>query len=190
LNRKIKEMDELIRADLYRYFGRSDIKTFFKGLRVPGFRYSFILRKCARHKKNSIPGVFYRMLLKHYKYKYGFQIPIATQIGRGLYLGHFGQIVVNGKVVIGENCNLEHGVTIGQTNRGKQKGSPVIGNNVWIGTGSVLVGNIRIGDNVLIAPNSYINSDIPANCLVVSSRSLEIIPRVNAVEGYVNNPVK
>ena len=99
-------------------------------------------------------------------------------------------IVVNGKAVIGDNCNLEHGVTIGQTNRGKMKGSPVIGNNVWIGTGSVLVGNIKIGDNVLIAPNSYINSDIPANSLVLSNRALEIIPKENAVEGYVNNPVK
>ncbi|HUP10662.1 MAG TPA: serine acetyltransferase [Niastella sp.] len=183
-------MDELIRADLYRYFGRNDAKAFLRGLQVPGFRYSYILRKCARYKKYTIPGMFYRMLLKHYKYKYGFQIPIATQIGRGLYLGHFGQIVVNGKVIIGENCNLEHGVTIGQTNRGKQKGSPVIGNNVWIGTGSVLVGNIRIGDNVLIAPNSYISSDIPPNSLVVSNQSVEIIPRANAVEGYVNNPVK
>ncbi|MBO9198817.1 MULTISPECIES: serine O-acetyltransferase [Niastella] len=183
-------MDELIRSDLYRYFGKNDRKTFFKGLAVPGFRYSYVLRKCARHKKYSLPGIFFRMLYQRYKYKYGFQIPITTKIGKGLYLGHFGMIVVNGKAIIGDNCNLEHGVTIGQTNRGKMKGSPVIGNNVWIGTGSVLVGNINIGDNVLIAPNSYINSDIPANSLVLSNRALEIIPKENAVEGYVNNPVK
>ena len=183
-------MDELIKADLFRYFGKVDTKSFLKGLQVPGFRYSYILRKCAKHKKYSIPGVFYRFLYQRYKFKYGFQIPITTKIGKGLYLGHFGLIVVNGKAIIGDNCNLEHGVTIGQANRGKHKGNPVIGNNVWIGTGSVLVGNINIGDNVLIAPNSYINSDIPANSLVVSNSSLEIIPRENAVEGYVNNPVK
>ena len=182
-------MDELIKADLYRYFGKNDMKTLFKGLRVPGFRFTYILRKCAKHKKYSLPGIFYRMLYQRYKYKYGFQIPINTKIGKGLYLGHFGLIVVNGKAVIGNNCNIEHGVTIGQANRGKRKGNPVIGNNVWIGTGSVVVGNIRVGDNVLIAPNSYINLDIPDNSLVINKNAIEIIPKENAVEGYVNFPV-
>ena len=183
-------MDEIIKADLYRYFGKSDRKTFSKGLReVPGFKFSYILRMCAKHKRLSIAGMYYRMLYKKYKFKYGFQIPINTQIGKGLYLGHFGMIVINGKAVIGNNCNIEHGVTIGQANRGKRKGNPVIGNNVWIGTGAVLVGNIQIGDNVLIAPNSYINTDIPANSLVINKNSIEIIPKENAVEGYVNNPV-
>lgn len=182
-------MDKLIKTDLYRYFGSSDRKAFLKAIKeVPGFRFSYILRKCAKYKKYTVPGIFYRMLYKHYKFKYGFQIPFTTKIGKGLYLGHFGLTVVNGKAVIGDNCNIEHGVTIGQTSRGKNKGAPVIGNNVWIGTGSVLVGKIRVGDNVLIAPNSYINSDIPSNCVVKNTRSLEIIPRENAVEGYINNP--
>ena len=182
-------MDELIKSDLYRYFGKSDRKAFFKGLQIPGFRFSFILRKCAKHKKFSIPGFLYRLLYSRYKFKYGYQIPITTKIGKGLYLGHFGLVVINGKSVIGNNCNIEHGVTIGQANRGKNKGNPTIGNNVWIGAGSVIVGNITIGDNVLIAPNSYINSDIPANSLVINKNAIEIIPKENAVEGYVNNPV-
>lgn len=182
-------MDTLIEADLYRYFGKNDRKTFFKGLQIPGFRFSFILRKCARYKKNSLPGFFYRILYNRYKFKYGFQIPITTKIGKGLYLGHFGMVVINSKAVIGNNCNIEHNVTIGQTNRGRNKGNPVIGNNVWIGTGSVIVGNITIGDNVLIAPNSYINSDIPSNSLVINTNAIEVIPRENAVKGYVNNPV-
>jgi len=183
-------MDELIRSDLFRYFGKDDRKTFFKGLGVPGFRFTYVLRKCAKYKRSSIAGFFYRLIYTRYKYKFGFQIPFNTQIGKGLFLGHFGMIIVNGKASIGDNCNIEHGVTIGQANRGRLKGNPVIGNNVWIGTGSVVVGNIKIGDNVLIAPNSYINRDIPSNSVVFNKSALEIIPNENAVEGYINNPVK
>lgn len=52
-------------------------------------------------------------------------------------MGHFGTIVINSKAKVGYNCNIAHGVTIGQANRGKLKGFPTIGNNVGIGTGSV-----------------------------------------------------
>lgn len=69
-------------------------------------------------------------------------------------------IVINGKARIGKNCNIAHGITIGQANRGKLKGYPTVGDSVWIGTGSVIVGNINIGSNVLIAPNSFVNVDV------------------------------
>lgn len=121
-----------------------------------------------------------------YMYKYGFQIPVGTKIGKGFYIGHFGTLVINGKAEIGDNCNVAHNVTIGQENRGKRKGFPVIGNKVWIGTGSVIVGKIKIGNNVLIAPNSYVNTDVPSNSIAIGN-PLKIVKKDNAIEGYIEH---
>lgn len=93
--------------------------------------------------------------------------------------------MINNRAKIGSNCNISHGVTIGQTNRGKLKGYPTIGNRVWIGTGAVIVGNINIGDNVLIAPNTYVNIDIPPNSIVFGSPA-KIIFNKDATSGYIN----
>jgi len=65
---------------------------------------------------------------RKYFYKYGFQIPIETKIGRGFQILHFGRIIINSRAVIGKNCTINPGVLIGQNKRG----APVIGNQVWI----------------------------------------------------------
>ena len=84
--------------------------------------------------------------------------------------------------------NLHKGVTIGAENRGKRKGAPVIGNNVWIGINATIVGNITIGNDVLIAPNTLVNFDVPDHSIVVGCPG--IIKSVsNATEGYINNAV-
>lgn len=79
-----------------------------------------------------------------------------------------------------------HCVTIGQANRGKLKGAPTIGDQVWIGTGAVVVGNITIGSNVLIAPNSFVNMDVPDYSLVIGNPAV-IRPHQNPTEGYINH---
>ena len=95
-------------------------------------------------------------------------------------------ITINGKVIIGENCNLHKGVVIGRTNRGQSKGTPVIGNRVWIGINAAIVGGITIGDDVLIAPCSYVNRDVPSHSVVFGNPCI-IRHRENATEGYINN---
>jgi len=60
-------------------------------------------------------------MFAHLTYKLGISIPFSTEIGSGFYIGHFGAIVVNGKSVIGKNCNISQGVSLGQVNRGKIK---------------------------------------------------------------------
>ena len=179
-------MNRAIKADLYRHDGLSGLKGLLKGLFIPGFRYMFLLRKASGSSKFSLKGLFYNLLLFRYRNKYGFQIYPSTQIGEGFYIGHPGTIVINGKAKIGNNCNITHGVTIGQANRGKLKGYPTLGDQVWMGTGSVIVGNIKIGSNVLIAPNSFVNFDIPDNSLVLGNPA-KIISRENPVEGYINH---
>ena len=70
---------------------------------------------------------------------------------------------------IGEWCNIHKGVTIGQQNRGDLKGVPKIGNKVWIGVNATIVGKIEIGDDVLIAPNSFVNCDVPSHSIVIGN---------------------
>ena len=120
-------------------------------------------------------------------YKYGFQI--GGKIGKGFFIGHFGTIVSNTETIIGENCNIAHLVTIGVTRRGPKAGAPIIGNEVWIGTGATLVGKILIGDNVLIAPGAYVNFDVPDNSIVIGNPGI-IKPVKDATEGYINNKYK
>ncbi len=175
-------MNDIIKADLFRYGGLTKIS---KGKRIPGFRYMFYLRKASKHKKYSLPGIYYRLKVRSLSHKYGFQIPVSTSIGEDFYIGHFGTIVINGKAKLGKNCNIAHSTTIGQANRGRLKGYPTIGNKVWIGTGSVIVGNIIIGNNVLIAPNSFVNIDVPDNSLVIGNPA-KVITKENPTEGYIN----
>lgn len=176
-------MDDKIKADLFRYGGLTKTS---QGRFIPGFRYMYNLRKASKYKKYSILGIYYRLIIRRLSFKYGFQIPVKTSIGQGFYIGHFGTIVINHQAKIGKNCNIAHSTTIGEASRGKLKGYPTIGDNVWIGTGCVIVGNIRIGNNVLIAPNSFVNMDIPGKSLVIGNPA-KIIQKENPTEGYINN---
>ncbi len=179
-------MNKIIQADLYRYGGLSGIKGLLKGLMIPGFRYMYCMRQASEGSRYSLKRIFFSLLKQRYSYKYGFQIPTPTQIGEGFYIGHFGTVVINTRARIGKNCNIAHNVTIGQANRGKLEGYPTIGDNVWIGTGSVIVGNIKIGSNVLIAPNSFVNVDVPDFSLVLGN-PCKIVSKENPTDGYINN---
>lgn len=163
------KMNRIIKADLYRYYGLSGISGFIRGLRIPGFRYTYLFRKVSQYKRYSLRWIFFNLLRTIYSHKYGFQIYEPTQIGEGFYIEHRGTIVINREVKIGKNCNIYHGVTIGRTQRGRLEGSPTIGDKVWIGAGAVIVGKITVGSNVLIAPNSFVNVDIPDYSLVLGN---------------------
>ena len=68
---------------------------------------------------------------------------------------------------IGDNCTIYHGVTLGGTGKDTGKRHPTLGNNVTVGTGAKVLGNIRIGNNVKIGGNSVVVKDVPDNCTVV-----------------------
>ncbi len=108
-----------------------------------------------------------------------------TNIGGGLYIGHAYNITINAAAKIGRNCNIHKGIVIGQTNRGDNKGVPTIGNEVWIGINTAIVGGITIGDDVLIAPNSFVNVDVPSHSIVYGNPCV-IKHRDHATEGYIN----
>ena len=148
-------------------------------------RFLYILRT-AQHTKVTIIKLLCKMVLRYYRLRFGLEISPEVKIGRGLYLGHAFNITVNSNLVIGDWCNLHKGVVIGQENRGKRKGTPILGNRVWVGINAAIVGNIKIGDDVLIAPNSFVNCDIPSHSVVYGNPCI-IKHRFNATEGYINN---
>ena len=115
------------------------------------------------------------------------EISRVTQIGTGLYIGHAYDITINPNAILGKNINIHRGVLIGQTNRGERRNSG-IGNEVWIGINAAIVGNVTIGDDVLIAPNSHVNCDVPSHSIVFGNPCI-IKHRENATEGYIDSKV-
>lgn len=147
-------------------------------------RFLWVLRKTQR---SSNP--IWRLMLQHMRERYGLEISRSSVIGPGLYLGHAYNITVNPAAIIGSNCNLHKGVTIGQENRGKREGAPVIGDCVWIGVNATLVGKISVGNDVLIAPGAYVNCDVPSHSIVLGN-PCRVISRDNATGGYINRKVQ
>jgi serine O-acetyltransferase len=179
-------MLEIIKADLFRYYPVAySFSILLKGFRAQGFRYMFFRRLKDHYKHTKLLRSIFSLFVRRYTYKYGFQI--GGEIGPGFYIGHFGTIVVSVNAKIGSNCNIAHNVTIGAA-RGSRSGAPIIGNEVWIGTGAVMVGKIVIGDNVLIAPNAYVNFDVPSHSIVLGNPG-KIIPKVNPTLNYINNKI-
>ena len=180
-------MNEIIAADLYRHFGLKGKKGLLKGLSYPGFKYTFIFRKVSMHGRKSMRGIFYRILMRRYRFKYGFEINQEAQIDKGFYLtSHIGSVII-GQAKIGKNCNVGHLVTIGRGITGERKGFATIGNNVWIGTGAVIVGNINVGNDVLIAPNTYVNFNVPDNSVVFGNPG-KVIKAKHPTADHINYP--
>lgn len=182
---------KLIDSDCQRYWGRKGLKERIRTYLVQAsFRYTVEYRKVHQYitlNKKGMGYLYHRYKLLRYSYKYGYQINPEAKIGPGFYMGHRGSVIINGEVTIGKNVNIATGVTIGQENRGERRGVPTIGNNVWIGTNVVIVGDIVIGNNVMLAPNTFVNIDIPDNSIVVGNPA-KIIHAAHATEGYIQYP--
>lgn len=95
----------------------------------------------------------------------GISISGCAKIGPGLYIGHFGEIIVGADVRIGANCNLSQGVTLG-IHKG---GLPELGDRVYVGPGAKVFGAIKVGDDVKIGANAVVYKDVPAEHIVVTA---------------------
>ena len=128
-------------------------------------RFQVFFRK-TQEANNKIVKLFYKVFFVHYRNKNHIEMSVDLDIGEGFYVGHAFCITINPGTKIGKNVNIHKGVTIGRENRGERKGCPVIGDEVWIGINSTIVGAIHIGNDVLIAPNTFVNRDIPDHSIV------------------------
>lgn len=132
---------------------------FSRGL-VHGMRPG-ILRKCLK--------AFTALLQKAAEILTGICIPRECNIGEGLYIGHFGTIILPRYGRIGHNCNVGQNVTIGIVVKGAKRWAPTIGNRVFIGAHSVIIGNITIGDDAMICAGSVVTRSVPARGVVMGN---------------------
>jgi len=142
----------------------------------------WIFHKCLRrveYYKNNNRNIFIEFCYQIQRYKLnrisiklGFSIP-ANVCGKGLAVPHYGSIVINTNARIGKNCMIHSCVNIG-ANGGSSK-APQIGNNVFIGPGAKIYGDISIADNVYIGANAVVNKSIPERNAVVAGVPAKII---------------
>lgn len=166
----------ILEQDYMRYPKASDMPAFQKYFRKVQSTRFFPLK------------FLYKVIFRLLKETRHVEISRVTQIGAGLYIGHAYDITINPNAILGKNINIHRGVLIGQSNRGGRQGAPVIGNEVWIGINAAIVGNVTIGDDVLIAPNSYVNCDVPSHSIVFGNPCI-IKHKENATEGYIDRRV-
>jgi serine O-acetyltransferase len=99
----------------------------------------------------------------------GISIPAQCEVGDGLYIGHYGSIILAPEARIGHNCSLAQNVTIGIAGGGDERGAPTIGNRVFIGAHSVIVGRITVGDDAVVCAGSVVNRSVPARAVVMGN---------------------
>jgi len=124
--------------------------------RDPNFRAVVLTRYCVNGKSLRKRKRYSKKL----SIKYGMVISLKAEIGKNFWIEHFNGVVIGRYSVIGDNCTVYQQVTIGQSGGH----SPVIGKNVTIYAGAKVVGNIKVGDNVIIGANAVVVKDLPDNC--------------------------
>lgn len=179
-NVKNENVNNYIKSDLTRYYGRCDKATFIKAFFTNRtFRFQCAFRLCHGNGYKKKLGL---ILWKLNKTKQYIQLPNTTQVGYGLYIGHGGPIVVNPTAIIGNNCNLSQFTTIG-SNRGGP--AAIIGDNTYIGPNVCIVEDVKIGSNVTIGAGSVVTKDIPDNATAVGNYAKVI--NYNNPGRFVNN---
>ena len=164
---------------------RQDLAT-YKGNRwTPGYRvmrvYRFgqwrygIRNPLLRKPMSFLYKIRYRCIIE----KTGIELPCEVKIGKNFRIDHQSGIVISGYAEFGDNCVIRNGVTVGLKNVDTPK-APRIGNNVDIGAGAKILGDITIGDNVSIGANAVVLTDVPSNSLSVGIPA-RIIPKESKI---------
>lgn len=108
-----------------------------------------------------------RIISQWARSKTGIEIHPGAKIGKGLFIDHGMGVVIGETAVIGDNCLLYQGVTLGGTGKDKGKRHPTLKNNVLVGAGAKVLGPFTVGNNVKIAANAVVLNAIPDNCTAV-----------------------
>lgn len=154
------------------------------------WKYQILLRKCEYY-NNCKKGFIYKVLFIYNKYRFrklgiklGFTIPINV-FSEGLSIAHYGTIVVNETARIGKNCRIHEGVTIGATN-GNPKAAQ-IGDNVFIGSGAKIIGDITLGDRIAIGANSVVVKSCNENNVTLAGSPARIVSKNGSRDFLIRN---
>lgn len=138
-------------------------------------RYSFSSRPI-----RIILGVLHFPLYKAAEIFCGATIGVAARIGRRLIIEHSGAIVIHGNAVIGDDCIIRQGVTIGNRRLDAPFDAPILGSRVNVGAGAKILGAVRVGDDAQIGANAVVIRDVPPGSIaigvparIISKRSSE-----------------
>ncbi|MQP52061.1 MULTISPECIES: serine O-acetyltransferase [unclassified Flavobacterium] len=164
--------------------GKISIKGRLKNIFFPNHIYIFqkALRK-AEFYSNNKRNVFSFLLFAYYFFKYkklsiklGFSIPMNV-FGPGLAIIHYGTIVVNPRAKVGANCRIHVCTNIGES--GGVEGAPQIGDNVYIGPGAKIYGNITVPNNTVIAANAAVNKSIEEPGMMIAGVPAKPIKKID-----------
>ncbi len=154
----------LVREDFVAH-GRDATRPGFQALLVHRFG---VFRMRVKSKALRAPlSVAYRALFRAVRNFYGIELPYSATIGRRVVFEHQHGIVVHGAVVLGDDCIVRQGVTLGIRRMDDLGGAPVLGCGVGIGAGAKVLGRVRVGDGAEIGANAVVLGDVPAGALVV-----------------------
>lgn len=129
-------------------------------------KHQVLLRKAEYYTNTGkrLLSTFYRLRLNKIQNKYAIHIPLNT-CGKGLHIMHVGPVLLNGEVRTGENCVFHINTCIVAGGVG---GVPTLGNDIVMGVGSVVLGNVRIADGVAIGANAVVTKDVPEEEIAVA----------------------
>jgi len=168
-------MWSLIRTDYRRYRTTGEKSLLGVILLLQGFWATTVYRIAYRIMQIRQPAVkrglqlFFLFIQKGCEIITGVCLPEDTEVGAGLFIGHFGPVIVTSGAKIGDNCNLSQGVTIGRKLSGEFAGYPVIGNRVYVGPNAIVLGRVTIGDDAVIGAGAVVTKPVPPRAVVVGN---------------------
>lgn len=155
---------QLIRED-WQAHGRDWTKPGFRAVAIHRFG---VWRMSIRPKLLRAPlSVFYRSLYRRVRNHYGIDLPYSAKLGRRVIIEHCGAIVIHGSCVIGDDCIIRQGVTMGMRSIDRPFDVPELGARVDVGAGAKILGKVHVGDKVQIGANAVVLNDLPAGAIAV-----------------------
>lgn len=151
---------------------RADLKTYQYDIGAQGFWVMLVYRFGRWRYQFQSPLIkkplsfIYKIVYKFVQILTGIEFPCEVEIGDNFIIDHFGGIVISGYAKFGHHCRIRNGVVVGLKNV-DDPCAPVFGDNVDIGAGAKVLGNIKIGHNVTIGANAVVLTDVPDNAIAV-----------------------
>ena len=152
---------------------KSDWKAHDRDWTRPGFRaiatHRFGVWRMSVSSKflRSPLSLIYRFMYRRARNIYGIEIPYTAKVGQRVIIEHQHGVVIHGHCVIGDDCILRQGVTLGIKNLDAPDAAPKLGQRVNVGAGAVILGDITIGDDVQIGANAVVTKDVPSKAVAM-----------------------
>ena len=150
---------------------KSKLMIFFTFPHIKALNYHYFAHKLYKKDHHFLA----RLIAKRARRITGIEIHPGAKIDKGLFIDHGMGVVIGETAVVGKDVTIYHGVTLGGTTMDPVKRHPTVEDNVMIGAGAKVLGNITIGKNSKIGANVVVKTDVPANSVVYDTRPLIVV---------------